>query len=166
MLKYTKSSSFEKENCSINKILEDVQHLLMPVAQNHHVLLEIETWDNLPEVLCNELRISLAFQNIILNAIQAIDKKGEIKLKTEKGYFINQKGMTMNAVKITIKDNGKGMSDEQLRHLFDPFYTTKYEGYGLGLSIVFETIHSHGGLIEVDSELEQGSEFKIYLPIY
>ena len=164
MLKYTKSSSFEKEKHSINKIMEDVKYLLLPVANNHLVKLDVDLEDTLPEVSCNELRISLAFQNIILNAIQAINKKGEIRIRTENSRFISQNGATVEAAKISVKDSGKGMSEEQLKHLFDPFYTTKYEGYGLGLSIVFETINSHGGYINVKSILNEGSEFEVYLP--
>ena len=72
-----------------------------------------------------------------------------------------------NAVMVIVKDSGRGIPDEDLPHIFEPFYTTKNEGYGvgLGLSIVFGIIERHGGDITVESQAGKGAVFKLELPI-
>ncbi|WP_240353117.1 ATP-binding protein [Cohnella algarum] len=66
---------------------------------------------------------------------------------------------------IRIRDNGKGMDRLTMTKLFDPFFTTKQEGTGLGMSVSYRIIRNHGGTIQVDSELNEGTEFIIYLPL-
>jgi signal transduction histidine kinase len=95
--------------------------------------------------------------NILVNASQAIEGMGKILIKTVYDGEI---------VTISIKDTGKGMSDEVKRHLFEPFFTTKPigEGTGLGLAITYGIIEEHDGNIEVYSEPGKGTEFVITLP--
>ena len=96
--------------------------------------------------------------NILNNAIEAIDGKGEIFIKTV---------FTDKTVRVHIKDTGIGMTSDIKKHVFEPFYTTKDvgQGTGLGLSISFGIIESHNGDIDVISEPGKGTEFIISLPI-
>lgn len=112
----------------------------------------------LPLVECIPSQINQVFLNIVVNACQAIENKGVITIKSEQ---INDN------VCISIKDNGIGIDEESSAHLFEPFYTTKPVGVGtgLGLSISYGIIHAHHGRLEVDSKINQGTMFKIYLPI-
>ena len=98
--------------------------------------------------------------NIINNASEAIPDKGEIFITTT----VNAKG---DVVKISIKDNGVGMSEIVKRRIFEPFYTTKEigKGTGLGLSISFGIIEQHHGNISIESKENEGSEFIITLPV-
>ncbi|MEL6867646.1 MAG: ATP-binding protein [Bacteroidota bacterium] len=115
-------------------------------------------YGELPLVACQINKISQVFLNIINNAIQAIGNKGELRISTQ------EQG---NWVLISIADNGPGMDEVTRSKIFQPFFTTKDKdkGTGLGLSISHRIIQAHGGRIEVQSQLGEGSVFLIYLPI-
>ncbi len=119
----------------------------------------IKELDDLPEIECFPSQINQVVMNVLTNAIHAIEDKGEIVVKTKK--------LTNNHISIEIKDNGKGIPKEQLKHIFDPFYTTKEvgKGTGLGLSIAYGIINDHKGEINVESESGKGTTFKIILPV-
>jgi signal transduction histidine kinase len=107
---------------------------------------------------CQPDRLNQVFMNILSNAIQAIDEKGEIFIKTV------SEGAS---VSITIRDSGKGMDEEVQKRIFEPFYTTKDmgKGTGLGLSISYSIVEQHNGKINMSSELSKGTEFIITLPV-
>jgi signal transduction histidine kinase len=109
-------------------------------------------------VLCKPGQLNQVFMNIIYNAIQATRDGGIIRIATRQEY---------DWAIVAISDNGCGIPQEILGHIFDPFFTTKQvgEGTGLGLSISYGIIKSHGGRIEVSSELARGTTFTIYLPL-
>ncbi|MEO0262236.1 MAG: GAF domain-containing protein [candidate division WOR-3 bacterium] len=94
--------------------------------------------------------------NLVRNSIEAIEKEGEIELGFRR---------IGNNVVLWCKDNGKGIKEEYLPHIFEPFFSTKKGGSGLGLAIVHKIIEEHGGKVEVESEHEKGTIFKIYLPL-
>jgi signal transduction histidine kinase len=110
------------------------------------------------KVHCNLGQLNQVFMNLLTNALQAIDDKGEIWVRTE------QEG---DSVLITIEDTGRGIPPDALPRIFEPFYTTKDvgQGTGLGLSISHKVIEDHGGRIEVESRPGEGSRFFIYLPV-
>ena len=112
----------------------------------------------LPEILCDAGHLKQVFVNLFVNASQAIKKHGTITIETK---------VTNTHVTVEIADTGEGISKEQLPLIFEPFFTTKPagEGTGLGLAISYDIVQSHGGVIEVESELGQGTRFKIMLPI-
>lgn len=118
----------------------------------------IKQYGNIPELMCFPGQLNQVFMNIIYNAADAIQEKGEIIIKTWKEN---------NHVKISIKDNGTGMPESVRDHIFEPFFTTKPvgKGTGLGLSISFGIIEKHEGKIEVESEPGKGTTFTIILPI-
>jgi signal transduction histidine kinase len=109
---------------------------------------------------CFPGKLSQVFLNLVMNAIQAIEKTGTITI-------ISRKIVDMDKIEILIRDTGKGMSEEVQKRIFDPFYTTKPvgEGTGMGLSIVHGIIKDHNGEIVVTSKVGEGTEFKIVLPI-
>jgi signal transduction histidine kinase len=100
------------------------------------------------------------FMNIILNAAQAMEGKGELRVSTRLGA----RGDT---VVIRIADTGPGIPDEVLPHIFEPFFTTKEEGKGtgLGLSMVYGIVEHHNGRLSVESKVGQGAAFVIELPL-
>ncbi len=95
--------------------------------------------------------------NLVKNAIQAMTKGGRLTFET---------GHTSEAVWVSISDTGSGIPQEDIKRIFQPFYTTKKKGTGLGLMIVQRIIREHGGRIELDSRLNQGTTFRIWLPIH
>ena len=96
--------------------------------------------------------------NLLVNAAQAIEEKGEITIKTY------QAG---KSVVVEISDTGVGISEDDLEHIFDPFFTTKEvgKGTGLGLSVVYGIIENHCGKIEVETQVGKGSTFRVILPV-
>ncbi|HEY1465010.1 MAG TPA: ATP-binding protein [Terriglobales bacterium] len=96
-----------------------------------------------------------AFSNLVLNTVEAMPQGGNLTLLTRPQE---------NSVIIEIQDTGKGLSQEECKRLFTPYYTSKTHGTGLGLAIVQSVINDHGGTIRVQSELEQGTTFTITLP--
>lgn len=115
-------------------------------------------YGDIPEIQCSPTKLNQVFMNIISNAIEAIEEKGDIFIETS---------MNESYILINIRDTGTGMSEEIKARVFEPFYTTKDvgEGMGLGLSISYGIIKHHNGRIDVRSEAGKGSEFIITLPI-
>lgn len=118
----------------------------------------IKDYGNIPQVTCLASQINQVFMNILSNAIQAIEEKGKVFIKTWQDDKL---------VKIKITDTGNGMNEITKQKIFDPFFTTKEvgKGTGLGLSISYGIIKKHEGQIEVSSEIGKGTSFIISLPI-
>jgi len=122
-------------------------------------------YEPIPNVACYASQINQVLMNILSNALQAIEGSGHIWISTEALRGSNDK---TGKVQISIQDSGKGMSPEVLEKIFDPFFTTKGvgQGTGLGLSISYGILQSHGGEIQVRSEIGVGTEFTIIIPVY
>lgn len=118
----------------------------------------IKEYGELPEIKCYPRQLNQVFMNILVNASQAIEDKGEIRIKTfhKDGYIYVQ-----------ISDTGVGIPPENLSKIFDPFFTTKEvgKGTGLGLTMAYNIVKKHGGTIEVESEVGKGTTFTIKLPV-
>jgi len=100
------------------------------------------------------------FTNLFLNAIQAVGRDGEVAVSTR----LEPKARA-RSLRITVGDNGKGISPAQRASIFEPFYTTRSDGTGLGLTIVRKIVEQHDGRIEVESEEGKGTQFTIVLPL-
>jgi PAS domain S-box-containing protein len=112
-------------------------------------------------------QIGQVIDNIVINAQQAMPEGGIIEVTAKNLHLVGKSHATLPAggyVKIAFKDFGIGMPKEILPKIFDPFYTTKAKGHGLGLATSYSIIKRHGGCIEVDSEPGKGSLFTVYLP--
>jgi signal transduction histidine kinase len=132
----------------------------------------ITNYGNLPLIECFPGQLNQVFMNILANAIDALDESNVGRSLAEIKANINRITVTTstadNLVKITIADNGKGMSEEVERKIFDHLFTTKSvgKGTGLGLAIARQiVVETHGGTIEVNSHQGEGTEFEIVLPV-
>jgi two-component system NtrC family sensor kinase len=114
--------------------------------------------DNLPKVKSNQNQLQEVLLNLILNACQAMGDKG--------GRLAFSAVPNGASVTLKVEDNGPGIPPAVLRKVFDPFYTTKATGTGLGLFVTQRIIRSHGGAIEVQSTQGQGTCFTVRLPIW
>ena len=97
--------------------------------------------------------------NLIKNALEAIDDQGQVDIDVHRVQKNN-----INFIEIALHDDGVGIKDEQIEHIFEPYVTTKIKGTGLGLAIVKKIIEEHGGAIWVDSSRKIGAGFVIQLP--
>ncbi|MFW6358253.1 MAG: GAF domain-containing protein [Chroococcales cyanobacterium] len=129
----------------------------------------IKNYGDLPRVECYPGQLNQVFMNIIANAIDALDTEEENKQITITTEFHESPTpeFRVPSVMIRIQDNGQGMTEDVRTHLFDPFFTTKPvgKGTGMGLSICYQIIEKHNGIIKCVSELGQGAEFIIQIPL-
>ncbi len=118
----------------------------------------IKEYGDIPEILCYPQQLTQVFMNLLVNASQAIEKYGEIIIKT---------WYDRNSVYISIGDTGCGIKEEYLNKIFEPFFTTKEvgKGTGLGLSIIYDIIKKHKGDITVESTVGKGTVFTVKIPV-
>lgn len=164
LLAFSKGGAPVKIPSNINKIIdESAKFILRGTPSKFKYDLAGELW------ACDVDRgqFSQVMCNLVINASQAMPNGGTIRART-RNLVIGQDDSPFLSpgkyVEITLEDQGPGISDEQLTKIFDPFYTTKEEGSGLGLATSYSIIRNHNGYIDVSSEAEQGAVFKIYLP--
>ena len=146
----------ERKPASVN---EGIESTLLILGSAFRERIEvIKDFGDIPEISCYPGKLNQVYMNVITNAIQAIEDKGKIYITTS---------VDGGCVRISIRDTGKGMSEEVRQRIFDPFFTTKEVGHGtgLGLSISFGIIENHQGRISVKSKPGEGSEFEILLPV-
>ena len=149
----------EKPEMKLAKINDGIEKTLNVVWIELKYKAEvIKEFGDIPEIECDINRLDQVFMNILVNAAQAIDKRGKITIKT----FTEN-----NFVVIQISDTGKGIPKENIGKVFDAFYTSKEvgKGTGLGLSISHKIIQEHNGTIDVESEVGKGAVFTIKLPV-
>jgi two-component system, cell cycle sensor histidine kinase and response regulator CckA len=125
-----------------------------------------------PELLVAEVdsgQMGQVMSNLVINAMQAMPEGGNITVKVENREIAEGSGLPLTSgryVRIEIKDTGVGISPEHLGKVFDPYFTTKQAGNGLGLATCYSIIKRHEGFIEAESEVGKGSSFIFYIPAY
>ena len=142
---------------SVNQILRETLDLLRPEIENRGQRINEKLLANMPDVPCDAAQIKQVFVNLIRNAMQAMSRGGELSIET---------GANSEAVFISINDTGSGIPEAKLNQLFQPFFTTKKKGSGLGLMIVQRIIREHAGRIDVESKPGKGTTFRVWLPLH
>jgi PAS domain S-box-containing protein len=179
VLEYSRPDKVLKEPMAVNPILEETIHFLNEKLEIAGITVENELNPALPKVPLDIAKIRQVTLNLVLNAVQATPKGGKIFLKTRlieglvpeavggksEGALFQQLFLQQKMVAVSIGDTGCGIPKENISKLFHPFFTTKITGTGLGLSICHKIIASHGGTLDVESELGKGSTFTFYLPL-
>jgi len=163
LLALSRKESFEKVLCDITEPIESVLSLTEEQFDKHDIEV-IRNYDGTPTVEVNKAEIQQVFLNMVKNARDAMLPEGG-KLE------ISVKQVGEN-VAVSFTDTGKGIEEEYLRRVFEPFYTTKVtveedsrrQGIGLGLSVSYRIVKRHGGKIEVESERGKGTTFTVKLP--
>jgi signal transduction histidine kinase len=129
------------------------------VPENVEVVSQLD--ETLPIILADPDQLGQVFGNIILNAVQAMPEGGQLVVKTSE---VSEKLPKSEWVAVSFADTGVGISEENLDKLFEPLFTTKAKGVGLGLAVVKSLVEGHGGNIKVQSEVGKGSTFTVRLP--
>jgi signal transduction histidine kinase len=145
----------------INTILDGMILLVSTETKKKRVNILRSYASDLPPVQIDREQIKQVFLNILLNAVQATSANGKITVKTRS--FIKPGGEPY--IQIEFTDTGCGIASEHIEEIFNPFFTTKSAGSGLGLSISHQIIQDHRGYIDVQSQLDKGSSFFINLPV-
>ncbi len=170
VLDYGKPSSLKAGPCcNVNSVIKNslklVRHHIE--CKKIHVVKELDR--DLPSincsVYCDSVKLSQALLNIYLNSIQSMESNGMLKIKTSP-ITVSINGINGgNKIKIEISDTGCGIRTDNLKYIFVPFFTTKPDGTGLGLTNVKKIIEEHNGSIDVSSEVGRGTTFTIMLPV-
>ena len=141
----------------INDVVEKTLELLRPELDNRGIMVKAKLGRQLPLAPIDATQLQQMLVNLIKNAMQAMTRGGTLTLAT---------GESSEGVWLSVADTGCGIADEQLKRIFEPFYTTKKKGTGLGLMIVQRVVRAHNGRIELDSRAGQGTVFRVWLPLH
>ncbi len=164
LLDFARQTEAQLELADVNELVQITMTLLRNQAKVVRTTLKASYDENLPQILLDTNQIKQVFLNIMTNAIQAMPQGGELKVAT--GYRPGAIA-DIDCVTVEFHDTGTGISAENLPRIFEPFFTTKEagQGTGLGLPISHSIVKKHGGTIEVESEVGQGSTFTVLLPV-
>jgi two-component system, sporulation sensor kinase E len=142
---------------SLNDVVHKTLELLRPEVENRGLTLRTYLARQLPATPIDPEQIQQVLVNLIKNALQATTKGGTLTLQTGEGA---------DGVWVSVADTGGGIPQEQINRIFEPFYTTKKKGSGLGLMIVQRIVRAHGGRIELESQVGRGTTFRVWLPLH
>jgi two-component system, sporulation sensor kinase E len=143
---------------NIKKIIQDTVDLLTPQASLENVQIMLDLMDVVPDLYCEPNQLKQVFINILKNGIEVMPKGGVITVTVCQA--------SDKLIKVSFKDQGCGISEEKIKRLGEPFYTTKERGTGLGLMVSYKIVAEHNGKIEVESKIGEGTTFHIYLPFH
>ncbi|HWD19689.1 MAG TPA: ATP-binding protein [Verrucomicrobiae bacterium] len=141
---------------SLNDVARETLELLGPELENRGLHVREKTARRLPLAPMDRNQMKQALVNLVKNAMQAMTKGGTLTVETGPGE---------DSVWISVADTGGGIPPDRIDHIFEPFYTTKKKGTGLGLMIVQRIVRQHGGHIELESRVDEGTTFRIRLPL-
>jgi PAS domain S-box-containing protein len=147
----------ELQPTTVDDVIAETLALMEPEITDRDILVEQELAKGLPRILLDRAQLKQAFYNVIKNALQAMRSGGILRIRTEADDA---------HVTISFIDSGHGIAPEQIGRLFEPYFTTKQNGTGLGLMIVQRIVREHGGTIEVESDKDRGTTFRIKLPMH
>lgn len=141
---------------ALNEVLVKTLQLLEPELENRGLQVRTRFNRSLPSAPLDPTQIQQVLVNLIKNAMQAMTRGGTLTLQTGEGA---------EGVWFSVADTGGGIPQDQINRIFEPFYTTKKKGTGLGLMIVQRIVRAHGGRIELESQVGRGTTFRIWLPL-
>jgi two-component system NtrC family sensor kinase len=162
LLAFSRRSSPQRALADLNEIIRRTVSLVDHKLKLANVEIELQLDENLPPIKCDNSQIQQVIINLVMNASEATHSRdiGKVTVRTA----ANTRSET---VRLEVEDNGDGIPAEYLAKIYDPFFTTKDEGkgVGLGLAVVYGIVESHGGDIEVTTKVGEGTTFHVELPI-
>ena len=155
-LRFARIQDLNKKPTGLAKIIEDMIDFFSPTARSANIEIKSFVSGDLPNVLLDGDLFKQALLNLMLNAEQAMPEGGQITVQAHE---------EPGAICLSLIDTGKGIPQEVLGKIFQPFFSTRTGGHGLGLPTTRKIVEAHGGAIEVQSEIGRGTKFTIRLPI-
>ncbi|MGA2330460.1 MAG: ATP-binding protein [Syntrophales bacterium] len=149
---------------NLHRIVKEVLRFSDPIIKQEDISLSVKYSGVEPCVRGDAEMLKQVFLNILLNAIQAMTDGGCLGIETVVSHLPLEDGV--RSVEVRISDTGNGITRDNLKKIFDPFFSTRERGSGLGLAIVHNIVHAHGGSIDVESREEEGTVFSITLPLF
>jgi PAS domain S-box-containing protein len=155
ILGFVKEVRLVKEVLNLNSLIDDVCMLMASDVEERGIVL-VKDYGPPSEVFVDPNRVKEAILNILANSVQSLAGSGSVYVRT----FVRD-----NYAAVEIRDTGRGIPGSVMPFIFNPFFTTKAAGTGLGLAITHRIIQEHNGMIEVESEIDKGSVFRVYIPL-
>ncbi|MBI4736464.1 MAG: HAMP domain-containing protein, partial [candidate division NC10 bacterium] len=171
MMELARPAALNLEPTNLNEVLTQALELYEEQASTQGVKIAREFDPDLPFCNADRKRLHRCLSNLLANAIQAMSKGGDLAVRTGLVSDVpapasQAAGDLSNAmIRVTIADTGHGIQPERLSRIFDPFYTTKEKGLGLGMAITHRIVEDHKGTIDVQSQVGLGTTFTIHLPV-
>jgi signal transduction histidine kinase len=169
VLAFARPRLAQKADCDLALVARHTVELLKPLADKKSVVLHIGVGPAPVPAEADAGQIEQAMTNLVMNAIQAMEKPGTVSLLIDRARArppADHGGPEGDFLRVRVRDEGSGIAPEHLAHVFEPFFTTKDvgEGTGLGLSVTYGIVREHGGWIALESERGRGTELSVYLP--
>lgn len=161
LLDFARRSEPVRIATDINELVHQTMELVGHMVMAQGVILDLDLDDTLPLVQVDRAEIKQVFLNLVHNALNFMETGGQLRITTR----LDEDELGQWVV-TDISDTGIGMTPEQQMHIFEPFYTTRRDGTGMGLSVSYSIIRNHNGDIRVHSEVGKGSTFSVYLPVF
>jgi signal transduction histidine kinase len=153
-----KATPMERENVDVNQLIDESLRTLREEIRLSRAKIEKELSQSLPQVYCDKGQIKQVFLNLVQNALEAMERQGTLTVRTH--VASDENGLWVIA---EVSDTGEGIPGDVLQNIFNPFFTTKGKGTGLGLPIIQRFVEAHNGKIEVDNHPGEGSTFRVKL---
>ena len=162
MRAFVKSHSKHRSTVDINEIIHDAVGLCNAELKQNNIKLLFELEENLPPLYVDQIQIEQVLINLLRNSAEALQNHPI----TQQPLITIQSHLVLdNAIQVRVKDNGQGLDEDQQQKILTPFYTTKADGMGMGLSISRSLIESHEGELHFNSEPGKGTTFYFTLPL-
>ena len=170
LLDFARRQPLKKTDCRLDEIAREVVDLLRPMARKKGATLRVSGRAEAGEIWADPNQLRQVVTNLVMNGLQAVEAQGTVEIALGLAAAKPPEGVSAEPGEylcLAVEDDGAGIAEDDLPHLFEPFYTTKDvgEGTGLGLAIVHGIVREHGGWTEVSSTPGKGSRFTVYLPL-
>ncbi len=162
MREFVKSHSKHRSTIDVNTLIHDAVGLCIPELKQNGIKLIFELENNLPPIYADQIQIEQVILNLLRNSIDALQN---LPPKQQRQLTIHSRLTLNNGIQVRVKDNGPGIDEDQKQKILTPFYTTKIDGMGMGLSITRSLIEAHEGTLHFNSEPGKGTTFYFTLPI-
>jgi signal transduction histidine kinase len=159
-LSFGKPMRLDTRPCPLERLLREVAALVDHKARDQGIALSVESEGELPEIVADPELLKTCFLNLMINAADAMPSGGRLEVRLARG---EERGMP--ALVVTLHDTGHGMTEEEIRAAFEPYFSTKETGVGLGLALTRKIVEDHGGSIRLDSEPGRGTTARVGLPL-
>ncbi len=160
VLSFSRGTSHRLTECNLRGIMEEALKIFEETCRDRSITIR-SSFRDIPTVLCDRERILEAIENLVSNAIDAMPHGGLLAVDIGEETIKGAPYVTMK-----VSDTGEGIKEEDMKRIFEPFFTTKQspKGVGLGLSIMKRFVEDHGGVVQVESKVGEGSTFTLHLP--
>jgi signal transduction histidine kinase len=162
VLDFARQSDSPVAGIDMNSLIQESLRLWHSKMKNNGIVLHLSLEENLPIVLGDAIGLQQIINNLVQNAIEAMTDGGSLEIATASGVL--SLAQDRPAIHVSVKDNGQGIAPEQQKNIFNPFFTTKHTGNGLGLSISHQIVARHGGILSFESAPGKGTTFTVELP--